>query len=314
MKRHCVCFALLVSANFLASAAFGDCDLSTYDRTAPRAITSGLDNGTARFEWATDVDTVDGRDWIWHYIRNLDPNRGLGYRWPKANLRRALGSPLQSGKADCNRYFVSSKFGADDNAPITYGTNEAEQRAAVYLETVTSNGPSTQTNAAGPTQDETASVIESSYTTQNGSTENVRVAISTNEGNSSDNRWRLRIQRTPNVIVGISGVLRHLNGQQSRSLFDQFKEQSIPVEGIDLRKMTGRDEKEAFAGLFSEAELSAHVNQVYLVLYSEGAADAKAAVPAGALRPISTDLVLFDRERRPFFATTLRLLAPSDTR
>ncbi|MBR1071283.1 MULTISPECIES: hypothetical protein [Bradyrhizobium] len=222
---------------------------------------------------------------------------------------------MQPGKADCNRYFVSSKFGADDNAPITYGTNEAEQRAAVYLETATSaNGPSTQTNGAVPTQEETASVIETSYTTQDGSTENVRVAISTSEGNSSDNRWKVRIQRTPNVIVGISGVLRLLSGQQFRSLFDQFKEQSVQVDGIDLRKMTGRDEKEAFAGFFSEAELPAHANQVYLVLYSGGAADAKAAVPAGALRPISTDLVLFDRERRPFFATTLRLLAPSDTR
>ena len=138
MKSHWVYVTLLLPTQLLASAAFADCDLSTYDRTAPPAITSGLDNGTAHFEWATDVDTVSGRNWIWHYIKNLDPNRGLGYRWPKANLRRALGSPLQPGKTDCNRYFVVSKFNADDNAPITYGTNEAEQRAAVYAEAATS--------------------------------------------------------------------------------------------------------------------------------------------------------------------------------
>jgi DNA-binding CsgD family transcriptional regulator len=165
-----------------------------------------------------------------------------------------------------------------------------------------------------PIQDETASVIETSYTTGSGSTENVRVAISTGEGNGSDDRWRLRIERTPNVIVGISGVLRLLNEQQFKSMFDQFRRQSVPVDAVDLRKITGRDQKEAFAGLFSEAELPAHADQLYFVFYSEGTTDAKVAVPAVALRPISTDLILFDRERRPFFATTLKLLAPNNAR
>jgi hypothetical protein len=116
------------------------------------------------------------------------------------------------------------------------------------------------------------------------------------------------------MIVGIAGVLRLLNEQQFRSIFDQFRRQSVPVDAVDLRKITGRDEREAFAGLFSEAELPAHADQLYFVLYSEGATEAKVAVPAVALRVISTDLVLFDRERRPFFATTLSLLAPNNAR
>src|SRR5205085_3520634 len=110
----------------LPCAVRADCDISKYDQSPPAKITDRVNNGTVQFEWATDVDTKDGRSWIWHYIRNVH-DRGVGYKWPKAELRRSLGTPLEPGKTDCNRYFVSGPTAADDNAPITYGTNEAIQ-------------------------------------------------------------------------------------------------------------------------------------------------------------------------------------------
>jgi len=215
MKSHCSLNTLLVAGYLLyPCSARADCDLSTYERTLPRPIRSVLDNGTAHFEWSTDVDTIDGRNWIWHYIKNLDA-QGIGYRWPKANLRRALGSPLQPGKTDCNRYFVISPFDPDANAPITYGTGEAVQRAAVYAESAAPMpGHSTDpagtgtpaAPAAAPIAPATGSVVETSYTAGAGTVENVRVAISTSEGNSAEDRWKLRIEKTSNVIVGISSL------------------------------------------------------------------------------------------------------------
>jgi hypothetical protein len=114
-----------------------------------------VDNGTVQFAWSTDVDTSDERTFIWHYIKNTN-DRGFGYKWPKADLRRALGSPLEPGKTDCNRYFVTGRTAPDDNAPIKYGTNETPQRATVFAETTSSAAKST------------SSSIEASYRTPSG--------------------------------------------------------------------------------------------------------------------------------------------------
>jgi hypothetical protein len=105
------------------SSAFAECDTSKYDQTPPAAITDQVNDGDVRFKWATDVDVSGGRNWVWHYVAN-NGNHGLGYKWPKAELRHVLGSPLEPGKTDCRKYFVTGPAAPDDNAPITYGTND----------------------------------------------------------------------------------------------------------------------------------------------------------------------------------------------
>jgi len=122
--KQCALNILLIGAGLpFAPSAFADCDLSGYDRSLPKTVSSMVNNEIVKFEWASDLDTINGRNWIWHYIKNLHADHGLGYKWPKAGLRRALGSPLEVGKTDCNRYFVTTQPALDDNAPITYGTN-----------------------------------------------------------------------------------------------------------------------------------------------------------------------------------------------
>jgi hypothetical protein len=270
--------ALLVASSlFFASAASADCDLSTYDRTPPAAIRSGLDNGIAHFEWATDVDTVNGRNWIWHYIKNLHSDRGLGYQWPKADLRRSLGSPLDPGKTDCNRYFVTTQTAPDDNAPITYGTNESRQRAAVYAEAKAAApgpGPGTEGGNRGqpagpadtPAVPATGSIIETTYTTNAGSSESVRVAISTRQTNA-DGQWLFEIDRTPNVIVAIA-MMKFFNSDQLKSLVAQFLQQSIRVDVGNLRKTIDRDDKEVpFKFLFRKRALGAVRSTVFCIAW-----------------------------------------------
>jgi hypothetical protein len=70
--------------------------------------------------------------------------------------------------------------------------------------------------------------------------------------------------------------------------------------------------RKELADLYSENEL-ASVNQNYLVLRA-GPRKAAAIIPATALQPIRSDLLLLDKERHPFFATTVQLLAPKDAR
>jgi hypothetical protein len=157
------------------SSAFAECDTSKYDQTPPAAITDQVNDGDVRFKWATDVDVSGGRNWVWHYVAN-NGNHGLGYKWPKAELRHVLGSPLEPGKTDCRKYFVTGPAAPDDNAPITYGTNDTVQRAAIFAETKVAETQST------------GSVIDTSYRTPSGAVEPVQVSISSTEGKSDQQR------------------------------------------------------------------------------------------------------------------------------
>ena len=306
----------VISFFLFASAAFADCDQVKYDQTPPPAISSEVNNGIVHFVWSTDLDTIGGRNWIWHFIKNVHPNHGLGYKWPKAELRRALGSPLEAGKTDCNRYFVTTSAAPDDDAPITYGTSDTPQRAAVYVPSQTAGTPKDAAPAApgtpaGPVPEPpaTGSIIETSYKSGAGKLENVRVSVSTNQRATPNGQgWLLQVERTTNVIVAIG--MRFLNNEQSSSVLGQFSSQSVKVDAGPLPKMIGRNDKEVLSEFFSESELASHADQSYFVFYNGGNPKGTASLPAPTLRPISTDVILFDVERRPFFATTFRILAP----
>ena len=82
------------------------------------------------------------------------------------------------------------------------------------------------------------------------------------------------------------------------------------VDADYLPKAIGRDDKEVLSQFFSLNEMPDRSNQQYFILFSAGTAKASVSLSASDSRPVSTDLILFDRERRPFFATALRLLAP----
>jgi hypothetical protein len=294
---------------FIATPALADCDLSTYDRSPPKKIDSEVNNGIVRFEWSTDADTVDSRNWIWHYVKNLHSDHGLGYKWPKADPRRPLGSPLPPGMTDCNRYFVTSATAPDDNAPITYGTNDIAQRAAVYSSSTV--GDATKLGAA-PTLSApsgSGSIIETSYQIGAGKSQNVRMAVSTFQ---EDNKWRFVLELLPNVIAALA-LNEFLNVEQITQAVAQLRTQAVKVSEGPLEKTVGRNDKDVLSALFRDDELGGRTNQHYLVFYSgsSGGPKISMALSASGTRPISTDLILFQPDGQPFFATALKLAAPN---
>jgi hypothetical protein len=292
--------ALAFLCSLFVGPAIADCNLSEFDRSPPAAITSQVNNETVKFEWATDVDTLNGRSWVWHYVKNLHPNRGLGYAWPKAQLRHALGTPLEPGKTDCNRYFVAVPTAPDDNAPIMYGTNGASQRAAVYAEAKTAN--------AAPW---TGAIIETSY-----NNENVHLGIWTEPRGSAsgdgDRSWTFSVERPTNVSVAIASLPSLMGLDQLTSMIAQFGKQSIRTEAVPLSRITKREDKEALADIFSQDELVSRLDQQYFVMFSGGPAKAFVVIPnSGAVRQVYVDVFFFDEKNQPFFATTVGLLLPA---
>jgi hypothetical protein len=79
----------------------------------------------------------------------------------------------------------------------------------------------------------------------------------------------------------------------------------------EMRKITGRNERESLAGLYSEDESNGRIAQPYLVL-GRGGQKAKSSLQAPALQQVSTDLILLDLNARPFFSTKVTLLVPNN--
>jgi hypothetical protein len=131
---------------------------------------------------------------------------------------------------------------------------------------------------------------------------------------NADRGWSLQVERTANAAVAISMLPKYLSGEQIVSLRNQFARQSLLVDVVDIRKITGHDDKDALAGLYSDNELTERSGQLYLLLTRTGEKKTAVSLPAAALLPISTDLILLDPEAHPFFATTVRLLVPNNTR
>jgi hypothetical protein len=269
----------------LAFPAFADCDISNYDQTTPGRIAGKVDTGTVQFAWSTDVDTHDGRNWIWHYLKNTN-DHGIGYKWLKAQMRRALGSPLEPGKTDCNKYYVAGPTAPDDNAPITYGTNEASQRATVFAEIQTAAAKST------------TSIIETTVRNVSGVIEDVRVIISTVEGTTNQDRWQLFVDQTQNVTVALA-TPKGLTAEQFKFLDAQTNVAETKLSSTGL------------AELYSEDEVKSRQTQPYIIF--KGRMKVGAKMPAATLQQTSSDLVLLDGEARPFFATQVKLLAPDNT-
>ena len=146
-------------------AASAHCDLSQFDQGPPAAVKDTVDNQFAKFEWASDVDTVGGRLWVWHYILNKG-SRGLGVVWEKANIRVPKTFPLAPGDAFCNRFLANSVSpNPDTDAPIIYGTNDQVQQAAIYV----AEKP--------PKAGETNSSINTTYTDEDGKQVSVSVQL-----------------------------------------------------------------------------------------------------------------------------------------
>ena len=126
----------------------------------------------------------------------------------------------------------------------------------------------------------------------------MRVVVSTTEGKTDADRWQLYIEQTPNVTVALS-TPKLLSSEQFSSLAAQLKFDEVKFNSKTL------------ADLYSEGEIESRLFQSYMVIKPKPP-KVSAVVSAPALRQMSSDLMLLDGEAHPFFATTVRLLAPDN--
>jgi hypothetical protein len=75
-------------------AASAGCNISQFDNDLPRALRGEVSNHLANFEYASDVDNVDGTLRLWNYVLNKRPDKGIAISWPKAGIGQDFFTPL----------------------------------------------------------------------------------------------------------------------------------------------------------------------------------------------------------------------------
>lgn len=146
-----------------------ECRLDGFDKTEPRALLGGLNNGIGEFSWGSDLELEDGGLVARNFVRNDSQTIGLSYDWGKTGLTHSTANPLAPGKIDCNYYPArNSMEEIDDTATIVYGPDNVVQSAAVYKSGL---DPKIDTNGGA------TSVIKTSYYSRNDKVEDVEVTV-----------------------------------------------------------------------------------------------------------------------------------------
>jgi len=185
-------FGLLLSC----SVAVASCNLAEFDRTPPTAIKDRVSNQFAEFEWASDVDQIYGRTWIWNYLTNLG-STGVGIRWDKGRINFPLFSPLPSGVTACHRYLVDVADDKPDfDAPIIYGTNSRRQDAAVYVS-------QTAAKKAEDSAIDASSIISTTVLDESGIVRPLDIQFSMER---KGNRVQFYLYHPADVTIGIAGL------------------------------------------------------------------------------------------------------------
>jgi hypothetical protein len=278
----------------LCTAAFAFCDLTGFDRTQPAAIRGSVNNQFANFEWASDVDLIDGRLWVWHYILNRRPDLPIGGHWDKAGIIMPLANPLPPGKAACNQFLADSiQTNPDTDAPIIYGTNEQQQRAAVYV----ANKP--------PKAADTSSKIRSSYVGEGGGVIDLSIDLSTVQ---TSNGFQIVLDHSPGLVVGIADISKALSSDQLERLAIMAKEQGAFVARATYSQFT-KQSPDAALNLFPKENRPKEDTEF---LFFAGRSLTKFELKAEAVQKVSANMIVFDEKiGRPVFATDVSVLVPA---
>lgn len=268
------------------------CNIQQYDHTPPRAIKSDVDNQFAHFEWASDVDEDQGRLWIWNYIFNRRDDVGLGAIWEKAGIRIPITHPLPPRTVFCNKYLVASvRKQPDTNAPIIYGTNSRRQPAAVFV--------SEDIKTA-------SSSVNSSVADRQGKIRNLFVDIVT-QPTSGGVLFFLR--RSPNLTIAIPALAKSLSPDQFEVFQSRLSRQKAVAVKASYSKVAKKDPFKTFSQLYSTDEAVSLVKEEYVFI--GGSSIVKTEIPGKEAKNIVTDMIVFNDEYEPMFATRVRLLLPA---
>ena len=324
MRPSALFFAILVTGS--SSAAFAECSLAEFGHhpRPPSPIRPHpVDNTYAQFSYGSDVWTnpQTGGYEAWNFIKNEDTQKTLAVDWPEAGLHYNIGSALLSGQLACNYNSIAdpsdnpgdfTKY-IDKNAPITYSSNNQEQKAWVYAELAIESKDSGPSSAgekrSPPAGSEEGKKIEgwlkhifSRFVTTvelKGTRYDVDISI-----NSAYSQEKLQIDvktSPPNLTIGIAKLDEFLGNDNFKLALAQFKEQGYSAQVKPAYEAMGYD----FAKeVFSERA----VKSTLLLLGGQKGATATVPLPSSAkLMRQPSIMVILDGDGHPIAADGIRL-------
>jgi hypothetical protein len=273
-------------------AASASCNITDFDRATPKAIKGAVNTPLVNFEYASDIDAVDGQLRLWNYVLNRTA-RGLGVDWPKAGISSNLWLPLPPGEAAC-KFDTVSEIRTDPDAPITYGTTDEVQSATVFASNAKKLG---STNSA----------IRTSYRNDEGKSVSIDVQLSTFQ---TPQGIGMALEHSPGIVIGIAGLPKVLTAEQIEKMSLSAKAQDAAVEQATYLEYTKKDPREALAPLIrSEKDRPSEKTPF---LFFSGSSAKLGFDTDRAVERVSADVVILDeKSKRPLFATDFSLLVPA---
>jgi hypothetical protein len=282
----------IVFFSLCSPASASDCDLKAYDRTPPPALRGTVNNPAANFEYASDVDAVDGQLQISNYILNRRTDKGIGVKWPKAGISQSVTFPIPPGDSACSSQ-TTEKYHTESDI-ITYGTNEGTKATVVFVADTQRKLGSTESN------------IKTSYTNSEGKPVNVNVEVFAFR---TEKEISFSVQHSPALVIGIAGLPDVLTAGQIETLQESAKAQNAGVKKATFFQYTNEDPTNALAALFDpERGPSAKTDFLF---FSGSSAKFGITTSTSNIEKVSADMIVLDaKSMRPILGTGVSLFVP----
>jgi hypothetical protein len=324
MRPSALFLAVLVAGNI--SDAFAECSLTEFGHhpQPPSPIRPHpVDNTYAQFSYGSDVWTnpQTGGYEAWNFIKNEDTQKSLAVDWPKAGIHYNIGSTLLPNQLACNYNSMAEPSDnpdfaeyIDKNAPITYSSNNEEQKAWVYaLPTNESkdSGPSPGgVKDSGPANSDaskkaqgwlkhTFSRFVTAVDLKEGARQDIDIRIA-----SAYDQEKLQIDvetYPPNLTIGIAKLSEFLGQDNFKLAWEQFKSQGYSVQVEPAYQAIGYD---AAKKLLGEEQVK---STLMLLTGQKGGTAAVPISPGTKLVRQPSIMIILDSDGHPIAADGIRL-------
>ncbi len=276
--------------------------LNGYDTTPPAAIRDEIDRHATRFEWATDVDVVNGNTWIWNYIWNKGDNALGPVTWSKGNINTTVWAPIAVGEAHCARRYVTvASSQPDPDAPIIHSTNEQREEAAAYR--MVEQAPQTTGSIPG------RSGVSVVTTLQDEAGKPFEIEVEVFSYPSKDGIGVYLYFPPRGVILGLSGITSAFSNGEANTATASLGRQQIKFERGTLSSFAGSATAEVITKALP-GNVDERLQKDFLFL-SGGSGKTIIDLPAYGSREILAELVVFDVNRKPLFINEFSLFVPA---
>jgi hypothetical protein len=297
MRITALAFALIWAA---PTASAQDCqDVSDFDQTEPKKEGEQIDNTYAKFNWASDVDVIEGRSKLWNYIYNDDEKNGWNGDWAKGGINQPLIRPLAPKTYACAKKALWKHKDDPESAPIIYAPSNQAADALVFVKAEKEAADQQAQTATQATSETLGTSLEIGTTYLDAKQQPATATFFLGAIPKGD-FTNFYFKPSSGVIVAISKIKSNFPQTAIQEIFAAAKNQGRELEFVALGDWAAKDSLSGIEAVDPKEQ--------FLIVHNEFGAEIK-SVPDPDAPEVTAQVVMFDETRVPILVTTVDLPA-----